>query len=78
MLAGNASRHAADPWPLAAAGELLAGRAEAGGFFAAAKLDSGFCCESVDPETGRAATGQAFASAAGFLGFALYQAFGKK
>ena len=78
VLAGTASRHAGDPWPLAAASELLAGRTEAGGFFAAAKLDSGFFCESVDAETGRAATGQAFASAAGFLGFALYQAFRKK
>ncbi|HHX73446.1 MAG TPA: glycoside hydrolase family 125 protein, partial [Firmicutes bacterium] len=78
VLSGAASRHAGDPWPLAAANELLAGRTEAEHFFAAAKLDSGFCCESVDPDTGRAATGQAFASAAGFLGFALCHVYGSK
>ena len=35
-------------------------------------MDNGFCCETVDPQTGRAATGAAFASAAGFLAHALW------
>ncbi|MDW7650318.1 MAG: glycoside hydrolase family 125 protein [Bacillota bacterium] len=73
---GAASRHAANPWPLAAASDLLGQDVTGANLFTRAVLDSGFCCETVDPQTGRASTGHAFASAAGFIGYALWRAFG--
>lgn len=74
LISGAASRHAANPWPLAAANDLLGLNLGGGDFFRKAVMDSGFCCETVHPATGRAATGHAFASAAGFIGSALYRA----
>ena len=68
------SLHAPDPWPLAACNDILAFSEGGLDFLERAPLDSGFCCETVDPETGRAATGAAFASAAGFLAYALWRA----
>lgn len=65
------SRHAPGPWPLAACNDLLALSEGGLDFLLRAPLDNGFCCETVDPLTGRAATGAAFASAAGFLAHAL-------
>ncbi|MEW5919610.1 MAG: glycoside hydrolase family 125 protein [Bacillota bacterium] len=73
---GVASRHAANPWPLAAANDLLSLNLDRGRFFSRAQMDNGFCCETVEQQKGRAATGQAFASAAGFLAFALYSVYG--
>lgn len=39
-----------------------------------AQMDGGLACETVDPETGVVKTGAAFATFAGFLAYALYQA----
>lgn len=66
------SLHCANPWPLAAANDLLAFAAGGADFLKRAPMDQGFCCETVDPHTGRVSTGAAFASAAGFLAHAIY------
>ncbi|MFO7311495.1 MAG: glycoside hydrolase family 125 protein [Bacillota bacterium] len=72
--------HAPHPWPLAAAYDLLAGPHQERGlsFFARATMDNGLACETVDRETGRVKTGAAFASAAGFIGYALYRALARE
>jgi hypothetical protein len=69
---GVASRHAGNPWPLAAANDLLGLNMDEGMFFKQAVMDGGFCCETVHPSTGRASTGHGFASAAGFIANALW------
>lgn len=66
------SLHALKPWPMAACNDILALNEGGGDFLLRAPMDNGFCCETVDPQTGRAATGAAFASAAGFLAHALW------
>lgn len=65
------SMHATGPWPLGAANDLLALNEGKGEMLKHAQMDNGFCCESIDPETGKAVTGKAFASAAGFLAYSL-------
>ena len=65
------SLHSGNPWPLGACNDLLACNASAVDFFRRAEMDNGFFCETVDPDTGRVSTGAAFASAAGFLAYAL-------
>ena len=77
-ITGTGSRHAANPWPLAAANDLLGQNLDNGGFFHRAVMDSGFCCETVAPASGRASTGHAFASSAGFVAHALWHVFGFK
>ncbi len=71
------SLHAPGPWPLAACNDILALNMGGADFLLRAPMDNGFCCETVDPETGKAATGAAFASAAGFLAHALWWNKGK-
>ncbi len=66
------SLHAPNPWPLAACNDILALNEGGVDFLLRAPLDNGFCCETVDPQSGRASTGAAFASAAGFLAHALW------
>lgn len=66
------SLHAPNPWPLAACSDILALNEGGVDFLLRAPLDNGFCCETVDPQSGRASTGAAFASAAGFLAYALW------
>src|SRR5690606_19886240 len=67
------SSHAPNPWPLAAANTLLAAGAppelkgHALNLLRKAPLDGGFVCETIDPETGRARSGAAFATAAGYV-----------
>lgn len=73
---GPVSRHAGNPWPLAAANDLLGMNLNGGAFWEQAVMDSGFFCETVDTKRGRASTGHAFASAAGFGTYALWQAYG--
>jgi hypothetical protein len=64
--------HAAHPWVLGAANDLLSGRTESGtAFFANVSMDSGIPCESVDEVTGACASGEAFATCAGFVAHAL-------
>lgn len=65
------SRHAGNPWPLAACNDLLACNSGALDFFNRAEMDNGFFCETVNPETGKVSTGAAFASGAGFMAYAL-------
>ncbi len=65
------SHHAANPWPLSACSDLLACNLGAVDFFSRVEMDNGFFCETIDPETGAVSTGAAFASAAGFLAYAL-------
>ncbi len=65
------SLHAENPWPLSACNDLLACNAGAKDFFSRAEMDNGFFCETVCPDSGRASTGAAFASGAGFLAYAL-------
>ena len=38
-------------------------------------MDNGIACESVDETTGECTTGEAFATCAGFLAYAIYHAF---
>src|SRR5690606_38167927 len=68
--------HAPHPWPRMKADDvLLARETEAGPqFFRGAGVDNGIACETVDRDTGRVKTGAAFATAAGFIGYALYRA----
>jgi hypothetical protein len=65
------SAHAPNPWPMAAANSLLAGRREALDFFLRAGMDTGCACETVDVQTGNVKTGAAFASGAGFIATAI-------
>jgi uncharacterized protein len=65
------SLHAGKPWPLAACNDLLAYNTSALDFFSRAEMDNGFFCETVNPDTGKVSTGAAFASAAGFMAYAL-------
>ena len=77
-ISGATSRHAGNPWPLAAANDLLGKNLENGEFFRRAVMDSGFCCETVHSGSGRASTGHAFASAAGFIAYALWSNYKKE
>lgn len=71
--------HAAHPWVLASVNSLLAGQKErALKFLKSARMDNGIACESVDEETGESATGDAFATCAGFLAYGLWHTLGKK
>ncbi|MDY6826741.1 MAG: glycoside hydrolase family 125 protein [Bacillota bacterium] len=72
------SRHAGNPWPLAACNDLLSCNAGGLDFLKRAAMDNGFFCETVDPQTGKLSTGAAFASGAGFLAFALANRHGKE
>ncbi len=65
------SRHAENPWPMAACNDLLACNIGGVDFLRRAALDKGFFCETIDPDTGLVSTGAAFASGAGFLAYAL-------
>lgn len=68
--------HAPHPWVLSIANSLLSGRREtAGKHLALCRLDNGIACESVDEYTGESATGDAFATCAGFLAYAIDTAF---
>ena len=71
------SLHAPGPWPLAACNDLLALNEGGRDFLLRAAMDNGFCCETVDPQTGKAATGAAFASAAGFVAHVLWSSSGE-
>ena len=67
------SMHAENPWPMGACNDLLACNAGAVDFLSRVKMDNGFFCESIHPESGLVSTGAAFASGAGFLAWALKQ-----
>ena len=69
--------HAPHPWMLSVANSLLSGQAErALDLLRRAEMDNGIVCESIDEHTGRSATGEAFATCAGFVCHALRYALG--
>ncbi len=69
--------HAPHPWILSLANSLLCGRSDKGRrILSSIPMDDGLACESVDPDTGEVVTGAAFATCAGFLSFAMLEAFG--
>jgi uncharacterized protein len=71
--------HAPHPWVLAAVNRLLSGDKERGAsFLKRAAMDGGVACESVDETTGECATGEAFATCAGFVAYGLWKAFGER
>jgi uncharacterized protein len=71
--------HAPHPWVLASVNSLLAGQKDrALKFLKKAKMDNGIACESVDENTGETATGEAFATCAGFLAYGIWHTLGKK
>lgn len=83
--AAPGSAHAPRPWPMAAACALLAGERARGALDPAiqdralallrdAPMDGELVCESVDAQTGRVASGAAFATGAGFVAWALWEA----
>lgn len=78
--AGPGCEHAPHPWPLMAAYDLLGSTHTERGldFFRRAPLDNGIACETVDKETGVVKTGAAFATTAGFIGYALYRALARQ
>ena len=70
--------HAPHPWVLSIANSLLSEKAEtAREHLLLCSMDNGIACESVDEHTGESSTGDAFATCAGFLAYAIYHAFGK-
>lgn len=70
--------HAPHPWVLSIANSLLSGnRDSARKHLLRCVMDNGIACESVDETTGESATGDAFATCAGFLAYAIDQAFGE-
>lgn len=69
--------HAPHPWLLSVANSLLSGGEErAISILRRAFLDNGIVCESIDEHTGECATGEHFATAAGFVCHALRRALG--
>lgn len=71
--------HAPHPWVLSIANSLLSGRREeALEHLRRCTMDNGIACESVDEFTGKSATGDAFATCAGFLAYAVNEAYGER
>lgn len=70
--------HAPHPWVLSIANSLLSGNIDtARKHLLLSKMDNGIACESVDEHTGESRTGDAFATCAGFLAYAIDSVFGK-
>ena len=66
-------KHAPHPWILSICNSLLSGHAESALLhLSCTPLDNGVACESVNEDTGLCETGEAFATCAGFLSYALY------
>ena len=69
--------HAPHPWVLSIANSLLSDRREsAREHLSRCAMDNGIACESVDEYTGESRTGEAFATCAGFLAYAIDSALG--
>ncbi|MDD3920417.1 MAG: glycoside hydrolase family 125 protein [Eubacteriales bacterium] len=65
-------KHAPHPWILSICNSLLSGHApEAFAHLALTQMDNGIACESVNERTGLCETGEAFATCAGFLAYAI-------
>lgn len=66
-------KHAPHPWILSICNSLLSGHADSALLhLSRTPLDNGVACESVNEDTGLCETGEAFATCAGFLSYALY------
>ncbi len=66
--------HAPHPWVLSICNSILSGcQKQAIAHLGKTNLDNGIACESVDEHTGECVTGEAFATCAGFLAYALWQ-----
>lgn len=66
--------HAPHPWVLSMCNSLLAGFDDSALMhLSQTTLDNGIACESVDEYTGECVTGEAFATCAGFLSYALWE-----
>ncbi len=66
-------KHAPHPWVLSICNSLLSGHADSALLhLSRTPLDNGVACESVNEDTGLCETGEAFATCAGFLSYALY------
>lgn len=71
--------HSTQPWTLSIANSLLSGRKEtARVLLGKLEMDGGLACEAYDSKTGKPFSGDAFATAAGFLAYAIHQAFGQR
>ena len=66
-------KHAPHPWILSICNSLLSGHRESALWhLRRTVMDNGVACESVNEDTGECETGEAFATCAGFLSYALY------
>ncbi|HOL50934.1 MAG TPA: glycoside hydrolase family 125 protein [Bacillota bacterium] len=74
---GAGCAHSKHPWPMHACNMILAGVADADALHLIenAPLDGGLACETVYASTGKAATGSAFATFAGYLSLAAFTCF---
>ena len=67
--------HAPHPWVLSICNSLLSGHVQSAlAHLRLTPMDNGVACESVNEFTGQCETGEAFATCAGFLAFALHTA----
>lgn len=72
-------KHAPHPWVLSICNSLLSGHRESAlEHLRRTRLDNGVACESIHEDTGECTTGEAFATCAGFLSYALYRACCKR
>lgn len=68
-------KHAPHPWILSICNSLLCGYSQSAlHHLRLTQMDNGIACESVNAQTGACETGEAFATCAGFLAFALMEA----
>lgn len=76
FFATPACPHVPHPWVLALANELLAGKERLTALkqVALARLDNGYACETIDRHSGQMRTGAAFATCAGWLATAVWEA----
>ena len=77
LLSGQGCEHAPAPWPMSLCDRALSmGREEAVlRSLRAMEMDNGIACETVRPENGRACTGAAFATFAGFYANAIFECY---
>jgi uncharacterized protein len=71
--------HSTQPWTLSLANSLLSGRKDAAkALLQKLDMDGGLACEAFDSRTGKPYSGEAFATAAGFLAYAIHHAFARQ
>jgi meiotically up-regulated gene 157 (Mug157) protein len=70
--------HSPQPWTLGLCNRMLSGQREkVRPLLEKCDFDGGIACEAFDSKTGKPYSGLAFATAAGFLAWAIWKAFGK-